>query len=236
MSTISTENAGSRTAAPRATRPALLSARGRKGLVGLLAAGVLAAIAATTTTVAADDEGATGVGRESFDAIGYATERYESEVVPTIKDNAVEITELLPALISDPEATGKAYGHRSGVSSPFSYAVTGSGVAGAVDGTRLPVAIEGLPDDVEVVVQIGPAITGTALRDATGLIGFGDFVNQMEYADASTELNNRVKEAVLADFDAAAAEGQTVTFTGALTYGSNTALLQVTPVELELEQ
>lgn len=219
------------------TSPRRAPARSRRPAVigGALGAVVLGLIAATTTTVAADDDTAANVGRPTFDALGYATERYDSEVVPAIEENAVEITELVPQLIADPEVTGEAYGHRSGVSSPFSYAVEGSGVAGAVDGTLLPLTIDGLPEGVSVVVQIGPAINGTALRDATGLIGFGDFLNQMEYADAATELNTMVKQSVLADFDPAAAEGRTVAFTGAMTYGSNTALLQVTPVRLEVE-
>ena len=193
---------------------------------------VLGLMAATTTVVASDDESAVTVGRPTFDAAGYAAEKYESEVVPAVEENAVEITELLAAIVADPEAAGEQYGHRSGVSSPYAYAVTGTGVAGPVEGTLLPLTIEGLPSGVEVVLQIGPAINGTALRDATGLIGFDDFLNQIEYADAATELNNRVKETVLADFDAAAAEGRTVTFTGAFAYGSNTALLQVTPTSL----
>ena len=34
-------------------------------------------------------------------------------------------------------------------------------------------------------MQVGPAINGTALRDATGLVNFNDFVNQVEYANAA---------------------------------------------------
>jgi len=87
-----------------------------------------------------------------------------------------------------------------------------------------------------VMLQIGPAINGTALRDATGLVDFNDFLNQIEYANAATELNNKVKSDVLADFDPAAAEGKTVRFVGAFAYGSNPAVLQVTPVELEVTE
>lgn len=199
-----------------------------------LAVALLGAIAATTTTVAADDTEAANVGKHVFDAAEYANEKYDSEVVPAIVDNAVEITELLPAIIADPEAAGEVFGHKDGVSSPYAYPVKGTGVAGTVDGTLLPLTIEGVPADVQVMLQIGPAINGTALRDATGLIGFGDFLNQIEYANASTELNNKVKADVLAGFDAAAAAGKTVTFTGAFSYGSNKAVLQVTPVELEV--
>lgn len=199
-----------------------------------LALVVLAAMAATTTTVAADDLEAANVGKHVFDAAEYANEKYDSEVVPAIADNAVEITDLLPAIIADPEAAGEEFGHKDGVSSPYAYPVTGTGVAGTVQGTLLPLTVEGVPSDVQVMLQIGPAINGTALRDATGLIGFGDFLNQIEYANASTELNNKVKADVLAGFDAAAAAGKTITFTGAFSYGSNHAVILVTPVELEV--
>jgi predicted lipoprotein len=208
-----------------------------KVIGSVLAVALLAAIAATTTTVSASDpEAAAAAGGSTFDAVEYAQERYESEVVPNITDNAVEITELLPQIIDDPEAAGEQYGHRAGASSPYAYPTSGEGVAGAVDGTLLPLTIEGLPDDVRVMLQIGPAINGTALRDATGLVDFNDFLNQIEYANAATELNNKVKSDVLADFDAAAAEGKTVRFVGAFAYGSNPAVLQITPVELEVTQ
>jgi predicted lipoprotein len=204
---------------------------------GVLAVALLAAIAATTTTVSASDpEAAAAAGGSTFDAVQYAEERYTAEVVPTIQENAVPITELLPQIIEDPEAAGEQYGHRSGASSPYAYPTSGEGVAGAVDGTLLPLTVEGLPDDVQVMIQIGPAINGTALRDATGLVDFNDFLNQIEYANAATELNNKVKSDVLADFDAAAAEGETVRFVGAFAYGSNPAVLQVTPVELEVTE
>jgi predicted lipoprotein len=203
---------------------------------GVVAVALLAAIAATTHTVSASDPGAGANGGTTFDAVQYAEERYDSEVVPNIQENAVPITELLPQIIDDPEAAGEQFGHRSGASSPYAYPTSGEGVAGAVDGTLLPLTIEGLPDDVQVMLQIGPAINGTALRDATGLVDFNDFLNQIEYANAATELNNKVKSDVLADFDAAAAKGKTVRFVGAFAYGSNPAVIQITPVELEVTQ
>lgn len=200
----------------------------------VLGLALLAAIAATTTTVAADDKNAATAGQHVFDAAEYAKAKYDSEVVPAIAGHAVAITELVPQIIADPEKAGAKYGHHDGATSPYAYPVTGTGVAGTVQGTLLPLTIDGLPSGVQVMLQIGPAINGTALRDATGLIGFGDFLNQMEYANASTELNTKVKAEVLAGFDAAAAAGKTVTFTGAFSYGSNHAVLQVTPVKLEV--
>ena len=94
---------------------------------------------------ASDPEAAAAAGGSTFDAVEYAQEHYDSEVVPTIHENAEEIAELLPQIVADPDAAGEKYGHRAGVSSPYAYAVTGEGVAGEFDGTLLPVTIEGSP-------------------------------------------------------------------------------------------
>ncbi|AEG44472.1 DUF2291 family protein [Isoptericola variabilis] len=200
-------------------------------ILGILLVALLAGAAATTKVVRAGDEAAAG-GDAAFDAVQYAEERYDAEVVPAIVENAVPLTELLPQIVADPDAAGEEHGHRAGSTSPWSYATTVTGTAGAVDGTYLPLEVEGLPEGVRVMVQIGPAINGTALRDATGLIDFNDFLNQIEYANAATELNNKVKESVLADFDPAAAEGRQVTVTGAFAYGPNPEVIIITPVEM----
>jgi predicted lipoprotein len=204
-------------------RPRLITA----GLLVLLAA----AIAGTTKVVDADSASANG--KASFNAADYAAQKYDAEVVPAIEHNAVAISTLLGEIVKDPKAAGEKYGHHDGITSPYAYAASGSGVAGQVNGTLLPVDVAGLPDGVKLVVQIGPAINGTALRDATGLITFDKFLNQIEYANASSELNNQVKKKVLSNVDAAALTGKKIRFVGAFTYGSNTKLIQITPVRLE---
>ncbi|MFV2012970.1 MULTISPECIES: DUF2291 family protein [unclassified Micromonospora] len=192
---------------------------------------LLIAIASTTKVVDAEEAAVAGAAQQ-FDAAGYAAQRYDTEVVPAIEQNAVDIAQLLEAVTADPAAAGQEYGHRDGPNARYAFAATGTGVAGPVAGTLLPLQIDGLPEGVQVSLQVGPAINGTALRDAAGFITFDQFLNQLEYADAATELNNQVKAKVLAGFDAEAAVGKQVSFVGAFTYGSNPELIQVTPVEL----
>ena len=134
----------------------------------------------------------------------------------------------------DATAANDQYGKSPGAGSAYSFAVTGTGVAGAVDGVAVPITVDGVSGDHEVVLQVGPAITGTALRDASGLITFGDFVNQLEYQNVANELNNRVKVEPLGDIDLDTIEGSTVTFTGAFT-ATTTGLVSIVPVELEVE-
>ena len=42
----------------------------------------------------------------------------------------------------------------------------------------------------QVDLQIGPVIFGTALRDSLPFIHFGDFVNQIQFAQISRALND----------------------------------------------
>ena len=81
-------------------------------------------------------------------------------------------------------------------------------------------------------VQIGPAINGTALRDATGQVDFNDFVNQVEYANAATALNTEMKADVLQGLDPQSLVGKKVTVVGA-TAPLNPEVITVTPVSIE---
>jgi len=195
-------------------------------LVGVLVA-TLVLIALVLDTTTRSDTAPRETGRATFDPAAYGAENYP-KVVAELEKRAVPIGELAPELKKNPDAAGEQYGKRQG-SSPYNFAVTGEGVAGQAEGGLLPVEIKGL-EDVQVNVQVGPAINGTALRDAAGFITFDQFVNQVDYADAATALNNEVKAKVLdglGDLD-----GKEVTFTGAFTYLAPT-VITVTPTSLE---
>jgi predicted lipoprotein len=195
---------------------------------GLIVLAVLIALALDTTT--RSDSAPRVTGRVQFDPVAYGEKNYDAKVVPEISKRAVALDELAPAIDKDPDAAGERYGSRQG-SSPYNFAVTGEGVAGKAEDGLLPVKVKGL-GDTKVNIQIGPAINGTALRDAVGFITFNQFVNQVDYADAATALNNQVKAKVLKGIDAASLDGKTVSFTGAFTFLVPNQIT-VTPIRLE---
>jgi predicted lipoprotein len=82
-----------------------------------------------------------------------------------------------------------------------------------------------------VQVVTGPVIVGTALRDAVKFIKFGDFTNQLNYADAATQLNSKVKSDVLAKVTAKDLVGKKVTFAGAFSLVAPGSIL-IVPTEL----
>lgn len=150
----------------------------------------------------------------------------------SIEARAVDAATLAAAIAADKAAAGAEYGVPAGVGPvlPVRFeGVVGEGKAGVY-----AVAVEGLPEELLVRVQTGPAINGTDVRDATGEIAFGQFTNQIEYQNAGSALNNEVKAQVLAGVDNTALPGRTVAVTGVFTLVNPKSWL-VTPVRLEVK-
>jgi len=173
------------------------------------------------TYVPASEATASGAGgAKAFDAKTYVDGIWESKVLPTVDQQATDATTLLPALASDQEAASKQYGSQAGTGSPYAFLVRGTGTVTEVEEDSpshpLTVKVDGVKGDGSTVhVVTGPVIAGTALRDAVKFIKFSDFTNQLDYADAGTGLNQKVKTEVLDKVDAKSLVGKKVDFTGA---------------------
>ncbi len=168
-----------------------------------------------------------------FDAATFAEEKWSSEVLPAILDKATDLVTVADAIAEDPAVAATEYGVVEGSSAPV-FSVSFTGVAGVLESGALPVTVKGLPKDVTVRVQMGPAINGTAVRDASGTISFPQFTNQIDYQDAATALNEKVKTEVLTGIDPATLDGKTVTMTGVFQL-INPASYLITPVAIEVE-
>jgi predicted lipoprotein len=198
-------------------------------LIGFVVLAVVLAAMALDTTYKKPGE-TTASGREAFDPATYGAETYP-KAVTALEDSAVPIAKLHAALRDDQDAAGEQYGKRQG-NGPYSFSTSGEGVAGKAEGGLLPVRVKGVPKDARVSIQIGPAINGTSIRDATGFIEFGQFTNQVEYAAAGTALNDQVKSEVLEGADPASLEDKRVSFLGAFTLVTPD-VVTITPVKLE---
>lgn len=146
----------------------------------------------------------------------FAPEAFGVAMFPQIRDaveaKAVDAAELAAALAADKKAAADKFGVATATGPIF--AVKFTGVAGERKGNMSTFAVNGLPAEVTVRVQTGPALNGTDLRDATGKIQFGQFKNQIEYQDAGSAINNEVKKTVLNGMDPEALTGKTVEVVG----------------------
>lgn len=161
----------------------------------------------------------------------YVESIWGGKLVPAVLSAAVDARELLDAMAAAPAARRERYA-----------IVKGRGIVLKVDTrSRAGLALVDIaPFDQrpDLSIQIGPVLRGSTLRDATGVVRFSDFVNQMQFADAGSELNKRVWTTVLEPLDRAGLEGRSVSFAGTLEYqaGAKPPLAELIPVVLTVEE
>lgn len=214
-----------------ASAPSFRTGKLRLRTIILAGAGivVIAAMALDTKVVkigSADD-----VQTAAFSPDAYGASEFP-KIQSAVEGRAVPAPKLAEELAKDKNAATKQYGIVGGLGPVFSVSFTGvvgSGTSGIYD-----VKVDGVPDEIRIRIQTGPAINGTELRDATGTIQFGAFKNQIEYQNAGVAINKTMKEAVLSKVDTANLTGKTVSIVGAFRL-INPKNWLVTPVRLDVK-
>lgn len=202
-----------------------------RGIVAACIVVLLIMMGMSTTVLTAEQSAA--VAAEEFSPKTYAEAKFESIIMPAIIDRATDLVPMSKAISKDKAAAAKEFGVVSGSSAPV-YSAVFTGVAGEVSADGLlPVAVPGVPSDIKLLVQMGPAINGTAIRDATGLVNFPEFTNQIDFQNVGAELNSQVKEKVLEGLTASDMNSKTVTVTGSFQPINPKAFI-VTPVVFEM--
>jgi predicted lipoprotein len=217
------------TAQPVAVRRKASRLSKRALILSALGVVLIAAMALDTTVIRLDSE-------QAAQTAGFSPQTFGQTEFPNVQSDiesrAVDAKTLADAVAADKAAATKQYAVGTGPNAVFPVKFTG--IAGEPKSGIYPITVEGLPEGLLVRVQTGPAINGTELRDATGKYVFGQFKNQIEFQNAGSALNNAMKEAVLAQVDAANLKGKTVSVTGAFKLINPKSWL-VTPVRLEVQ-
>ncbi len=168
---------------------------------------------------------------DAFSAEAYGKKAF-APIRSLIEKAAVDAQVLAQALAADKAAAGETYGKPGSVGPIFPVrfiGTVGEGRAGI-----FTVAVDGLPQGLQLRVQTGPALNGTEVRDATGTVAFGDFTNQIDYQDAGSALNNEVKAQVLGTLDRNALTGKKVEVVGVFQLINPSGWL-ITPVRLSVQ-
>jgi predicted lipoprotein len=200
---------------------------------------LLLALALAACTVVPIDQGAGSAAAPGsggkFNAASYVDSIWDSKVVPTVVNSAVDINTLMDALQKDPNAASQKYGHQANGQDNFS--VKGQGKVSKVDTSGpnglITVDIPSTSGSRSVIIQIGPLVLGQSLRDALGFIQFGDFTNQIDYGAVSGALDDRVAKDVVGKLKASDLQGKTVSFYGTFTLGDLKSIV-ITPVKLDV--
>jgi len=165
-----------------------------------------------------------------FDAKAYAL-RFLDTTLPAHPEKAIDLPLLAQALTADP-ARAFSWSHAQNNGNNRFFLVKGSGKITAIDSEYAYLAVEGVPQKVELATRY---IIGTAARDGSGLISVNEFTTTMDMNTVSEELNKLIRNQVLPPFKAAAKPGETVQFTGGVELQRDAAapdLWEITPMIL----
>jgi len=177
-------------------------------------------------------------GSGAFDPDKMAAAMWSSRVVPYFEKKAGRLLEVRDLAAKSPEEAGAKFGYRpKSEQSPWTFVVRFDGVIVAADTESRAATItvdasgQGKGD---AIVQIGPAMRGTAIRDALDFVSFGDFTNQIDFARFGKSFNTYVNRITLEKLPRDGLMGRKVTVLGAYPFVSAAETPLVTPAEISI--
>lgn len=195
---------------------------------------ILCALALSGCKVVQLDEAGKPIGvGDTFDPVAYVDSIWDSTVLPAVREKAVDLSILLAAITANPDAAKEQYGRQAAAGSAYNFIVKGEGRVLGVEASNMLVDLAPFDGRKDIAVRLGPAFTGTEIRDSLEFIRFGDFKNVLEYADVSTQLNTRVRTTVVNSVDKETITGKQIAFYGAFALKDPNNIV-IIPVILEV--
>ncbi|TDN62269.1 DUF2291 domain-containing protein [Paraburkholderia sp. BL10I2N1] len=179
--------------------------------------------------------------RDAYASAGYdpnamVASMWSTKIVPDVEKRATDYPALRDAIKADLDAAGRKYGYRGkDDSAPWNFPIKLHGRIVEVD-TQSSQGTVGVDVDgdgkVDVVVDIGPTVLGTTLRDTLDFVSFESFRNQIEYAQFGTALNSYAAAHMMKPLPRDGLKGKEITVTGAFSYDSSAEQPEVVPLAI----
>lgn len=182
-------------------------------------------------------------GKE-FNPVEYVNSIWDEKVIPIFMEESVEIHAVLEVLLQDKEKALQEYGltRPSGEKIP-AFKVKGMAeVLKYDDSSRnglLVLDLQPTDGQEDVLLQIGPVIRQTAIRDSLDFIRFTDVGNQLQFASLADQLNLRMRKESVEPLDLENISGKNICFYGAIKLEEDQEVQTlkdyvVTPVKIEM--
>ena len=208
------------------------------GALAVVAIGLALGGCKIVATAGKEGGAAANPGDGQLDPNAMVSKIWDAKVVPYLATKAGALPDVMALVRSNPDEAGRKYGYRAKEGSePWTFAVKIDGriVAAreAVSAATISVDTHG-DGKIAAIIQIGPAMRGTALRDALDFVSFNDFANQIDYAQFGKAFNQHVARTALARLPRDSLVGRNATALGAFTLESGDQPPLVTPAQLTL--
>jgi predicted lipoprotein len=210
--------------------------------IGVLAMVIAGALLCSCRFIPTADVQALAAGQSqatgAFDPDKMVASDWASKVVPYFEKKAGPFAEVRDLAAKSPEDAGARFGYRPKSGDvPWTLMVKLTGII--VDAnTESRAATIGVDTSgkgkADAIVQIGPAVRGTAIRDALDFVSFNDFKNQIDFARYGKAFNVYVNREILEKLARDSLVGREVTVIGAFPFSSPSETPLVTPVQITL--
>jgi predicted lipoprotein len=207
------------------------------GSVGMML-GACKIVSTAKTARAARDKAGVFVNDESFDPDKMVEGMWDTRVIPYLKAKAGPFPELRGLAARSPDEAGRKYGYREDAgNAPWTVVarIEGRIVSADTSSRAATVSVDTDGDGkADVIVQIGPALRGTALRDCLDFVSFGNFKNQIDYAQFGKAMNQHVARTALAALSRSDLVGRRLAALGAFPLANGGDPPLVAPAEISL--
>lgn len=211
----------------------------RSTIAGLVIAGLFVIYGAGSATVVKQGQESALTGEVAFDPNTVVNKFWANEASGYFSEKAVDLQTLISESGGNFATVGSKYGRYSmGDKGELSFVIKGTGVVEEVkDKLRngyLALKPDGVDGDYKVRIQIGPVYKGTAVRDSVSKISFGDYTNQIEWANISIAFHTLIQKDIVDPVKPSELLGKKLEYTGCFSVEANPKLLRVTPVALKV--
>lgn len=203
--------------------------------IGIAIAAVIGiAIIATTTYTTVEQGAAVAAGLnpdKSFDPAAKAAELFP-QIQAGLPEKAVDMSTFLADATANREEAAKKFGVDLGAGS-YAVPLVVKGKVIEADDKFLTLEVAGASADVPVRIPLSSALNGGPVRDALGIISFGDVPDQIAFQSLAQELKALMKSQVVDQTDTGALTGKDVVIYGAWASQSPESSWVVQPVVIE---
>jgi len=173
-----------------------------------------------------------------FDPNARVAAVWDTKVIPYLAAKAGNLSDVVKLARENPEEAGQQFGYRAkDGNQPWTFAVKLEGRILAAETMSRAATIsvdDGGDGKVAAIVQIGPAMRGTALRDSLDFVSFNDFKNQIDFAQFGKAFNQYVAQGALSKLPRDSLAGRKVKILGAFTLENGDQPPFLTPAQLDL--
>ena len=211
----------------------------KRNLVMAVIAVLVVGYAAGTAVVVPEGGEAQLTGEVEFNSGDVVAEFWAKNASDYFAKNAHDALQVLEESGGDLTSVASKYGHYSmGDKGELSFIVKATGTVTEVkDKLRsgyMLVKPDGYEGSKVFRLQIGPVFKGSAVRDTIDLINYKDYKNQIEWAEVSKALHDKVLSDIIAPVKPGELAGKKIEFIGCFTVGSQPDTLHITPVSIKV--